>query len=88
MSFACKQFGIECKVFMVKVSYHQKPYRRSMMHMWGGKVVASPSNETAIGTRDPGRRSGFARQPGHRHQRSGGSGRPERRYATTRSAAC
>ena len=49
MSFACKQFDIECKVFMVKVSYHQKPYRRSMMHMWGGHVVASPSNETESG---------------------------------------
>jgi tryptophan synthase beta chain len=49
MSFACKQFDVECKVFMVKVSYHQKPYRRSMMHMWGGHVVASPSHETESG---------------------------------------
>jgi tryptophan synthase beta chain len=49
MSFACRQFGIECKVFMVKVSYEQKPYRRSMMHMWGGSVTPSPSNETESG---------------------------------------
>lgn len=51
MSFACKQFGIECKVFMVKVSYEQKPYRRSMMHMWGGTVTPSPSTETESGRR-------------------------------------
>ncbi|MCU0961270.1 MAG: TrpB-like pyridoxal phosphate-dependent enzyme [Pirellulaceae bacterium] len=49
LSFACKQFGLECKVFMVKVSYEQKPYRRSMMHMWGGQVTPSPSKETESG---------------------------------------
>lgn len=49
MAFACKQFGLECKIYMVRVSYEQKPYRRSMMHMWGGNVVASPSNETQAG---------------------------------------
>jgi tryptophan synthase beta chain len=49
LAFACGLFGIECKIYMVKVSYQQKPYRRSMMHMWGGTVVASPSNETEAG---------------------------------------
>jgi tryptophan synthase beta chain len=49
LSFACKMFDIECKVYMVKVSYQQKPYRRSMMHMWGGTVTPSPSEETAAG---------------------------------------
>ena len=49
LSFACKLFDIECKVYMVKVSYEQKPYRRSMMQMWGGNVTPSPSNETAAG---------------------------------------
>ena len=49
LSFACKMFGMECKVYMVKVSYQQKPYRRSMMHMWGAKVTASPSEETEAG---------------------------------------
>ncbi len=49
MSFACKQFDIECKVYMVKVSYEQKPYRRSMMHIWGGVVTPSPSDETESG---------------------------------------
>ena len=49
LSFACQIFGIECKVYMVRVSYDQKPYRRIMMEAWGGKVVASPSRETAAG---------------------------------------
>jgi len=49
LSFACKMFDIECKVFMVKVSYQQKPYRRSMMQIWGGSVTPSPSDETQAG---------------------------------------
>ena len=57
LSFACQQFGLECKVYMFRVSYDQKPYRRIMMEAWGGKVVASPSMETAAGravlARDP-----------------------------------
>jgi tryptophan synthase beta chain len=49
LAFACSLFGMECKVYMVKISYHQKPYRRSLMNLWGAKVVASPSNETNAG---------------------------------------
>lgn len=49
LSLACRYFGIECKVFMVNVSYKQKPYRRIMMTTWGAKVVASPSMETNYG---------------------------------------
>jgi tryptophan synthase beta chain len=49
LAFACRLFGLECKVYMVKVSYHQKPYRRSLIHAWGGEVVSSPSNDTAAG---------------------------------------
>ncbi len=49
LAFACSQIGLECKVFMVKVSYQQKPYRRSMMHTWGAEVVPSPSEETQAG---------------------------------------
>jgi tryptophan synthase beta chain len=49
LAFACALFDMECKIFMVKVSYEQKPYRRSMMHLWGGKVIASPSKETNAG---------------------------------------
>jgi tryptophan synthase beta chain len=49
LAFACSQFGLECKVYMVKVSYQQKPYRRSMMHTWGAEVTPSPSEETRAG---------------------------------------
>jgi tryptophan synthase beta chain len=49
LAFACSQFGLECKVYMVKVSYQQKPYRRSMMHTWGAEVTPSPSEETQAG---------------------------------------
>ena len=49
LSFACAQFGIECKVFMVRISFDQKPYRKSMMQAWGGKCIASPSTETKAG---------------------------------------
>jgi len=49
LSFACQAFGIECKVYMVRVSYEQKPYRRSLMQTWGATVVASPSTETNAG---------------------------------------
>ena len=44
-------FGLECKVYMVKVSYNQKPYRRSMIETWGAKVVPSPSEDTDVGRR-------------------------------------
>ena len=49
LSFATQLFGIELQVFMVKVSYNQKPYRKSMMNTWGATVVASPSNLTESG---------------------------------------
>lgn len=49
LALACNIFGIECKVYMVKVSYHQKPYRRSLMQLWGASVTASPSSETKAG---------------------------------------
>jgi len=49
LSFACSQFGLECKVFMVRISFDQKPYRKAMMKTWGGTCVASPSTETKAG---------------------------------------
>lgn len=49
LAFACSQFGLECKVFMVRVSFDQKPYRKSMMTAWGANCVASPSTETKAG---------------------------------------
>ncbi|RIK35311.1 MAG: TrpB-like pyridoxal phosphate-dependent enzyme, partial [Chloroflexi bacterium] len=49
LSFACQMFGIECKVYMVKVSYQQKPYRRALMQTWGATVIPSPSDQTNAG---------------------------------------
>ncbi len=49
LAFACKVFGLKCTVYMVKSSYHQKPYRRSLMHIWGGEVFPSPSDRTQSG---------------------------------------
>lgn len=49
LSFACQHFGIECEVYMVKLSYNQKPYRKLLMNTWGAKVFASPSNLTNAG---------------------------------------
>ncbi|MEK7246862.1 MAG: TrpB-like pyridoxal phosphate-dependent enzyme, partial [Chloroflexota bacterium] len=49
LAMACSFFGIELKVYMVKVSYDQKPYRRIMMETWGAKVLASPTSETNAG---------------------------------------
>ncbi|NOZ57049.1 MAG: TrpB-like pyridoxal phosphate-dependent enzyme [Calditrichaeota bacterium] len=49
LSFAGKVFGVEIKVYMVRVSFEQKPYRKSMMHAWGATVVPSPSPDTEYG---------------------------------------
>ena len=49
LAMACQFFGLQCKVYMVKVSYQQKPYRRVMMETWGAQVVPSPSPDTQAG---------------------------------------
>src|SRR5919198_4230506 len=49
LALASCLFGLECKVYMVKISYEQKPYRRSMMETWGAQVVPSPSEDTQSG---------------------------------------
>ena len=49
MAMAARMFGLECTVYMVKVSYEQKPYRKSMMQLWGANVIPSPSKETNAG---------------------------------------
>jgi tryptophan synthase beta chain len=49
LALACKLFGLECTVYMVKVSFHQKPYRKMMMQTWGANVFASPSENTEFG---------------------------------------
>ena len=58
MACACKLMGLECMVYMVRVSYDQKPYRRIMMKTYGADVVASPSNLTEAG------RNALAEDPG------------------------
>ncbi|MBU3665258.1 MAG: TrpB-like pyridoxal phosphate-dependent enzyme [Chthoniobacterales bacterium] len=58
LALACNFLGLECEVFMVRVSYDQKPYRRALIETYGAKVTPSPSNETdcgrAILAADPG----------------------------------
>jgi tryptophan synthase beta chain len=49
LALACRFFDLECKVYMVRVSYEQKPYRRIMMETWGAQVVPSPSPDTNAG---------------------------------------
>ncbi len=49
LSMACSYFDLDCQVYMVKVSYEQKPFRREVMRTYGAKVTPSPSMETAIG---------------------------------------
>ena len=49
LAFACKLLGLECKVFMVRISFDQKPFRKMMMGVWGANCVASPSSETNAG---------------------------------------
>ena len=61
MAFACQLFGLECTIYMVKSSYHQKPYRRSLMHIWGAEVLASPSDRTEAGRKI---RAAFPDTPG------------------------
>ena len=51
LSMACSYFGLDCKVYMVKVSYEQKPFRREVMRTYGASVTPSPSTETEVGKR-------------------------------------
>lgn len=57
LSYACTAMGLTCKVYMVKVSFEQKPFRKMLMQTWGGSCIPSPSNTTAAGravlARDP-----------------------------------
>ncbi len=49
LAFACKLFGLECTVYMVKISYYQKPMRKTLMHIWGAEVYPSPTDRTEAG---------------------------------------
>ena len=74
LAFACKLFGLECKVYMVRISFDQKPFRKLMMQVWGAKCVASPSTETNAGREYPRDRC-----PTRRAAWASPSARPSRR---------
>ncbi len=51
LAFACNLLGIACKVYMVRISFDQKPLRKTMMQIWGAQCIASPSDQTECGRR-------------------------------------
>lgn len=51
LSMACRYFGLDCKVFMVKCSYEQKPFRREVIRTFGASIISSPSDTTQVGRR-------------------------------------
>ena len=59
LAFACAQYGLKCEIWQVAASYHSKPYRKTMMEIWGGKVHPSPSMVTDFG------RSLLSKDPDH-----------------------
>ena len=73
LSMACSYFGLDCKVYMVKVSYEQKPFRREVMRTYGASVTPSPSMTTNVGRKILAEHPGHHGQPGLRHLRGGGS---------------
>ena len=85
LAFACRLMDMECEVFMVGSSYDQKPYRRSMMEVWGATVHRSPSDRDA-GRPRAGLASDRARSASRSPRRS--RWRPATRAPTTRSARC
>lgn len=52
LSMACSYFNLDCQVYMVKVSYEQKPFRREVMRTYGGSVTPSPSDKTEVGRKN------------------------------------
>ncbi len=74
LAFAGALFGVEVFVYMVRISYDQKPYRRAMMETWGAQVAASPTDRTTFGRSRARARPGVAGQPRHRHLRGGRGG--------------
>ncbi len=84
LAFACAQYGIDCEIWMVRASYDQKPYRRTMMETWGATVHPSPSRATQAGrTSWPStrtRRAASASRSARRSRRSAAGG-ADTRYA-------
>ncbi len=72
LSMACAYLGLDCQVYMVKVSYEQKPFRREVMRTYGASVTALPLGHHRRGPEDPGRSPGHHRLPGLRHLRGCG----------------
>ena len=88
LAFACALFGLECTVYMVNASYHQKPYRRSMIQLYGAEVFPAPSHAHPVGPEGAGRRipirpAAWA-SPSRRRSRT----RRPTTTPTTRSAQC
>jgi tryptophan synthase beta chain len=87
LAFACQLIGLECKVYMVRISYDQKPFRRSLIQAWGAEIVASPSEDTQsagpYSRSNPTRREA-SESPSRRRSRTPRSATTPR----TRSAAC
>ena len=71
LAFAGSLFDLEISVYMVKISYEQKPYRRAIMEAYGARCVPSPSDEDRIGAGHPCRRPGQPGQPRDGDQRGG-----------------
>ena len=67
LSMACAFLGLDCKVFMVRVSYDQKPYRRALIEAFGASVIASPSNTTDSGRAILAEHPNSPRLARHRH---------------------
>ncbi len=79
LAFAGALFGLEVQVFMVRVSYDQKPYRRALMETYGARCIPSPSPRDAVRPRRSRAARRPSRKPRHRHLRSGrGCGRARR----------
>ncbi len=75
LSLGCNFFDLELQVFMVRSSYAQKPYRRSLMETWGSQGGPQPQQDDGIRQEDARGVPGHAGEPGHRHLRGGGDGR-------------
>ena len=86
LAFAGAMFGLEVKVYMVRASYDQKPYRRILMETYGAQVVASPSPDDELRARGPGADAGSPGSLGHGDQRGGrGRGDPRRHEVLARA---
>ena len=84
LSLACQFFGLECEVFMVGISYDQKPYRKAMIETWGGTVHRSPSDLTEAGRSQ----AEHARAAWESRSRRPSRSPPAPKTRTTRSARC